>query len=234
MARVLREKIANRNGRCLVGPGVFDGISAHVANTVGFDWIYLAGSGASGSFCGEVRARLMFLGLQVLMSTCGWEARPVCDHRDGDGPGESCNGGLDWATNLRMISSDLAWSHGRRGLRRACYCGRRYRLRRPLEHRTDNRNVRIRWHRRVRPLRLPPRARLTEPVGPSQLPHRGPDVSEAVRAARGQGRRRHRDLHGADRGGRRREAEPGFPHHCTHGRAERDPVWRQGRGRARV
>ncbi|KZV87043.1 carboxyphosphonoenolpyruvate mutase [Exidia glandulosa HHB12029] len=53
MAKVLREKIKNRNGRCLVGPGVFDGISAHVANSVGFDWIYLAGSGASGSFCGE-------------------------------------------------------------------------------------------------------------------------------------------------------------------------------------
>ena len=74
MARVLREKIANRNGRCLVGPGVFDGISAHVANTVGFDWIYLAGSGASGSFCGEVCAPFNLPGLHVLMSCFGWEA----------------------------------------------------------------------------------------------------------------------------------------------------------------
>ncbi|EPQ53671.1 carboxyphosphonoenolpyruvate mutase [Gloeophyllum trabeum ATCC 11539] len=38
---------------CLIGPGVFDGISAHVANSVGFDYLYLAGSGATGSFCGE-------------------------------------------------------------------------------------------------------------------------------------------------------------------------------------
>jgi hypothetical protein len=34
MPKLLREIIANRNGRCLVGPGVFDGISAHVANSV--------------------------------------------------------------------------------------------------------------------------------------------------------------------------------------------------------
>jgi hypothetical protein len=31
----LREIIVSRNGRCLLGPGVFDGISAHVANSVG-------------------------------------------------------------------------------------------------------------------------------------------------------------------------------------------------------
>lgn len=37
---------------CLVGPGVFDGISAHVANSVGFDYLYLTGAGATGSYCG--------------------------------------------------------------------------------------------------------------------------------------------------------------------------------------
>lgn len=49
----LGEILKNRD-HCLVGPGVFDGISAHVANTVGFDWLYLAGSGTTGSHCGEV------------------------------------------------------------------------------------------------------------------------------------------------------------------------------------
>lgn len=44
----------NRNlGKCLIGPGVFDGISAHVASKTGFDFLYLAGSGASGSRIGE-------------------------------------------------------------------------------------------------------------------------------------------------------------------------------------
>ncbi|RYP06601.1 hypothetical protein DL764_003053 [Monosporascus ibericus] len=47
------EALANRNGRCLVGPGVFDGISTRVASTVGFDFLYLAGSGATGSRVGE-------------------------------------------------------------------------------------------------------------------------------------------------------------------------------------
>ncbi|KAJ3042869.1 hypothetical protein HDV00_006430 [Rhizophlyctis rosea] len=39
--------------RCLIGPGVFDGLSAHVASTVGFDFLYCAGSGGSGSLIGE-------------------------------------------------------------------------------------------------------------------------------------------------------------------------------------
>lgn len=55
-ARV-RQILKDRD-HCLVDPGVFDGISAHVANTVDFDWIYLAGSGSTGSFCGEVRTLL--------------------------------------------------------------------------------------------------------------------------------------------------------------------------------
>ncbi|KAH9926452.1 carboxyphosphonoenolpyruvate mutase [Fomitopsis serialis] len=38
---------------CIICPGVFDGISAHVANSAGFDCLYLAGSGASGSVIGE-------------------------------------------------------------------------------------------------------------------------------------------------------------------------------------
>lgn len=37
----------------MIAPGVFDGISAHVANAAGFDALYLAGSGASGSVIGE-------------------------------------------------------------------------------------------------------------------------------------------------------------------------------------
>lgn len=41
------------SGHCLIGPGVFDGISARVASTIGFDFLYLAGSGATGSFVGE-------------------------------------------------------------------------------------------------------------------------------------------------------------------------------------
>jgi len=50
-AAKLREAL--KSGKCLIGPGVFDGISTHVASTVGFDFLYLAGSGATGSFCGE-------------------------------------------------------------------------------------------------------------------------------------------------------------------------------------
>ncbi|KAH9854381.1 carboxyphosphonoenolpyruvate mutase [Lenzites betulinus] len=38
---------------CVICPGVFDGISAHIANAAGFDALYLAGSGASGSVLGE-------------------------------------------------------------------------------------------------------------------------------------------------------------------------------------
>ena len=38
---------------CIICPGVFDGISAHIANAAGFDALYLAGSGASGSVIGE-------------------------------------------------------------------------------------------------------------------------------------------------------------------------------------
>jgi len=49
--RKLREAL--KKGKCLVGPGVFDGISARVASTVGFDFLYLAGSGATGSRVGE-------------------------------------------------------------------------------------------------------------------------------------------------------------------------------------
>lgn len=41
------------DGRCLIGPGVFDGISTKIATSVGFDWIYLAGSGTTGSHLGE-------------------------------------------------------------------------------------------------------------------------------------------------------------------------------------
>jgi 2-methylisocitrate lyase-like PEP mutase family enzyme len=32
---------------------VFDGISTRVASQIGFDFLYLAGSGATGSYCGE-------------------------------------------------------------------------------------------------------------------------------------------------------------------------------------
>ncbi|KAH0183185.1 Annexin, partial [Aureobasidium melanogenum] len=49
--RKFREAL--KNGHCLIGPGVFDGISARVASTIGFDFLYLAGSGATGSFVGE-------------------------------------------------------------------------------------------------------------------------------------------------------------------------------------
>lgn len=38
---------------CIICPGVFDGISTHVASNAGFDCLYLAGSGASGSVIGE-------------------------------------------------------------------------------------------------------------------------------------------------------------------------------------
>lgn len=41
------------NGRCLIGPGVFDGVSTQVATSIGFDFLYLAGSGATGSHVGE-------------------------------------------------------------------------------------------------------------------------------------------------------------------------------------
>ncbi|GAD98722.1 carboxyphosphonoenolpyruvate mutase [Paecilomyces variotii No. 5] len=47
----LREAL--KGDRCLIGPGVFDGISTRVADQIGFDFLYLAGSGATGSYCGE-------------------------------------------------------------------------------------------------------------------------------------------------------------------------------------
>ncbi|OCL08486.1 Phosphoenolpyruvate/pyruvate domain-containing protein [Glonium stellatum] len=40
-------------GKCLIEPGVFDGISTHLASNIGFGFLYLASSGASGSFTGE-------------------------------------------------------------------------------------------------------------------------------------------------------------------------------------
>jgi len=50
---------ALKSGKCLIGPGVFDGVSTHVASTVGFDFLYLAGSGATGSFIGEPDLSIM-------------------------------------------------------------------------------------------------------------------------------------------------------------------------------
>ena len=61
--------------RCLIGPGVFDGISAHVANSVGFDFLYLAGSGATGSVCGQpdlsiiTQTELADMGRTISMTT---------------------------------------------------------------------------------------------------------------------------------------------------------------------
>jgi 2-methylisocitrate lyase-like PEP mutase family enzyme len=43
----------------LIGPGVFDGISTRVATSVGFDFLYLAGSGATGSYTGEPDLSIM-------------------------------------------------------------------------------------------------------------------------------------------------------------------------------
>ncbi|KAF8247367.1 carboxyphosphonoenolpyruvate mutase [Wilcoxina mikolae CBS 423.85] len=39
--------------RCLIGPGVFDGISTHIASSIGFDFLYLTGAGATGSITGQ-------------------------------------------------------------------------------------------------------------------------------------------------------------------------------------
>ena len=38
---------------CTICPGVFDGIFAHLANSAGFECLYLAGSDTSGSAIGE-------------------------------------------------------------------------------------------------------------------------------------------------------------------------------------
>ncbi|EMD31138.1 hypothetical protein CERSUDRAFT_109614 [Gelatoporia subvermispora B] len=51
MPRKLRQLMKEKD--CVICPGVFDGISAHLANAAGFDALYLAGSGASGSVIGE-------------------------------------------------------------------------------------------------------------------------------------------------------------------------------------
>jgi len=51
MPSKLRQMLKEKD--CIIAPGVFDGISAHVANAAGFDALYLAGSGASGSVIGE-------------------------------------------------------------------------------------------------------------------------------------------------------------------------------------
>ncbi|KAH8816693.1 carboxyphosphonoenolpyruvate mutase [Xylogone sp. PMI_703] len=53
----LRESL--KSGKCLIGPGVFNGISTRVASTVGFDFLYLAGSGATGSYVGEPDLSIM-------------------------------------------------------------------------------------------------------------------------------------------------------------------------------
>ncbi|TBU58120.1 carboxyphosphonoenolpyruvate mutase [Dichomitus squalens] len=50
-AKKLRQLMKERD--CVICPGVFDGISAHIANAAGFDALYLAGSGTSGSAIGE-------------------------------------------------------------------------------------------------------------------------------------------------------------------------------------
>lgn len=50
-AKRFREGLQSR--KCLIGPGVFDGISTRVASSVGFDFLYLAGSGATGSYVGQ-------------------------------------------------------------------------------------------------------------------------------------------------------------------------------------
>ncbi|KAL2005197.1 hypothetical protein VTN00DRAFT_3047 [Thermoascus crustaceus] len=55
--RRLREAL--KGDKCLVGPGVFDGISTAVATTTGFDFLYLAGSGSTGSHCGEPDLSIM-------------------------------------------------------------------------------------------------------------------------------------------------------------------------------
>ncbi|GJE89451.1 isocitrate lyase/PEP mutase family protein [Phanerochaete sordida] len=51
MPKRLRE-LLQKDG-CTICPGIFDGISANLANAAGFDCLYLAGSGASGSVLGE-------------------------------------------------------------------------------------------------------------------------------------------------------------------------------------
>lgn len=51
MPRKLRQLLKEKD--CILAPGVYDGVSAHVANAAGFDALYLAGSGASGSVIGE-------------------------------------------------------------------------------------------------------------------------------------------------------------------------------------
>ncbi|RDX46711.1 carboxyphosphonoenolpyruvate mutase [Lentinus brumalis] len=50
-AKKLRQLMQEKD--CIICPGVFEGISAHIANAAGFDAVYLAGSGASGSVIGE-------------------------------------------------------------------------------------------------------------------------------------------------------------------------------------
>ena len=42
-----------RADHCLIGPDVFDGISVQVTSSVGFNFLYLIGSGATGSYSGE-------------------------------------------------------------------------------------------------------------------------------------------------------------------------------------
>jgi len=51
MAKKLRELMKSEG--CIICPGVFDGISTHLANAAGFSALYLAGSGTSGSAIGE-------------------------------------------------------------------------------------------------------------------------------------------------------------------------------------
>jgi len=48
-----RIRKALKQDGCLIGPGVFDGISTQVAAKQGFDFLYLTGAGASGSFTGN-------------------------------------------------------------------------------------------------------------------------------------------------------------------------------------
>jgi len=52
MTKRFKEMVQSTN-RCLIGPGIFDGISTNIASSYPFDFLYLTGAGATGSVSGE-------------------------------------------------------------------------------------------------------------------------------------------------------------------------------------
>jgi 2-methylisocitrate lyase-like PEP mutase family enzyme len=95
-ARALRERLAK--GEFILAPGIYDGISARVANQMGFPALYMTGYGATASMLGLPDAGLAtysdMVGRAVPMATArppaGETCLRFCDSV-GAGGGDDCS-----------------------------------------------------------------------------------------------------------------------------------------------